>query len=161
MAAKNRLVVKSPNAIADIRKRIAEHAISVGVQADAGAHKEDSGEASGTTVAQVYWWNEFGTEKIPERPTLRPTFIKERVKYISIMSKISARAMEDKGYDLKQAMGKLGEVAQQDIQQAIVELKSPPNAPATVDIKGSDNPLVDSGQMVSSIRWAYAKPEGK
>lgn len=161
MAAKNRLVIRNPNAIADIRKRMADVAISVGVQGDAGIHKDEDGQSSGTTVAEIYYWNEFGTSRIPERPTLRPTFIKEKVKYIGIMAKISARAMNEPGYNMKQAMGKLGEVAQQDIQSAIVELKTPPNAQSTIDAKGSDNPLVDTGQLVSSIRWAYVKPGEK
>ena len=47
----------------------------------------------------------------------------------------------------------------QDVQQAIVQLKSPPNAQSTIDKKKSDNPLIDTGQLVSSIRWAYVKPE--
>lgn len=110
-------------------------------------------------MAEIYYWNEFGTERIPERPTLRPTFIDQRQKYISILGKISAKAMNERSYNMKQAMGKLGEVAQQDIQAAIIELKTPPNAQSTIEAKGSDNPLVDTGQLVSSIRWAYVKPE--
>lgn len=159
MAARNRLVIRNPNAISDIAKRIGKNAISVGVQGDAGMHQGKDGQPTGTTVAEIYWWNEFGTSRIPERPTLRPTFAKEKVKYQLILARISSRAMNEPGYNLRQAMGKLGEVAQQDIQKAIVELKTPPNAQSTIDNKGSDNPLVDTGQLVSSIRWAYVKPE--
>lgn len=159
MAAKNKLVIRNPNAIADIRKRVADAAISVGVQSDAGMHKDDDGQSSGTTVAEIYYWNELGTSLIPERPTLRPTFIEQKEKYIGILKVISAKAMEQPGYNMKQAMGRLGEVAQQDIQNSIVELRSPPNAQSTIEAKGSDNPLVDTGQLVSSIRWAYVKPE--
>lgn len=63
-----------------------------------------------------------------------------------------------KRYNIKQAMGLLGEVVQQDIQDAIVKLKSPPNAESTIAKKKSDNPLIDTGQLVSSIRWAYVRP---
>ena len=80
MAARNKLVVRNPNAIRDIQRRIGAHAVAVGVHGDAGAHKDEQGHATGTTVAEVYWWNEFGTSRIPERPTLRPTFAKEKVK---------------------------------------------------------------------------------
>lgn len=65
---------------------------------------------------------------------------------------------DGKRYNVKQAMGLLGEVAQQDIQDAIVKLKEPPNAESTIAKKKSDNPLIDSGQLVSSIRWAYVRP---
>ncbi len=159
MAARNKLVIRNPNAIRDMQRRIGAHAVAVGVHGDAGAHKDEQGHATTTTVAEVYWWNEFGTSRIPERPTLRPTFAKEKVKYIQILGKITARVMNEENYNLRQAMGRLGEVAQQDLQAAIVALKSPPNAPSTIEKKKSDNPLVDTGQLVSSIRWAYVKPE--
>lgn len=159
MAAKNKLVIRNPNAIRDMRRRIGAHAVAVGVHGNEGMHKDENGEQTGNTVAEIYWWNEFGTSRIPERPTLRPTFAKEKVKYIQILGKITARAMSEKNYNLRQAMGRLGEVAQQDLQAAIIELKTPPNAQSTIDKKKSDNPLVDTGQLVSSIRWAYVKPE--
>lgn len=159
MSANNKLVIRNPDSIAAIRRRMTDVAISVGVQSDAGVHKDEDASSSGTTVAEIYYWNEFGTERIPERPTLRPTFIDQRQKYISILGKISAKAMNERGYDMKSAMGKLGETAQQDIQSSIIELKNPPNEQSTIDAKGSDNPLEDSGQLVSSIRWAYVKPE--
>ena len=33
------------------------------------------------------------------------------------------------------------------IQKRITDLKEPPNSPATIKAKGSDNPLIDTGQM--------------
>lgn len=159
MAARNKLVIRNPNAIRDIQRRIGAHAVAVGVHSDAGAHKDEQGRATGTTVAEIYWWNEFGTSRIPERPTLRPTFAKEKVKYIQILGKITARVMNEENYNLRQAMGLLGEAVQQDIQDAIVKLKSPKNTESTIAKKKSDNPLIDTGQLVNSIRWAYVKPE--
>lgn len=180
MAAKNKLVIKAPNAVDNIRKSISRNAIAVGVHGDAGMHEDtkyisfmgprrpDEKPKEAVTMAQVYWWQEFGTEPtekhpgIPERPTLRPTMDKEKVKYVGIMAKITARAMEEgaegRRYNMKQAMGKMGEVVQQDIQNSIVQLKGPPNAESTIARKKSDNPLIDSGQMLSSIRWAYVRP---
>jgi hypothetical protein len=69
MAARNKLVIRNPNAIRDIQRRIGAHAVAVGVHSDAGAHKDEQGHATATTVAEIYWWNEFGTSRIPERPT--------------------------------------------------------------------------------------------
>lgn len=174
MAARNKLVIRNPNVVDNIRRRISRNAISIGVHGDAGIHDGVSRESfvgplrpaepkkSQVTVAEVYYFNEFGTSRIPERPTLRPTFSKEKVKYIGILARMSARAMEaeenGKRYNIKQAMGLLGEVVQQDIQDAIVKLKSPPNAESTIAKKKSDNPLIDTGQLVSSIRWAYVRP---
>jgi len=155
MANKNRLVVKAPNAINEIQKRLSGYAVSIGIQKDAGRHKE-----SDLTVAAVYAYNEFGTERIPERPTLRPTFLKERIKYIYYMGQIAKVGMEDKNYDIRQAMGRLGQLAEGDVKAAIVQLKSPPNAESTIAKKKSSNPLIDTNQMLNSVRWAYVD-EGK
>lgn len=154
MASKNRLQVKGPGAIRDIQKRMNDVAVSVGVHASAGKHKDSDGAL---TVAQVYSFNEFGTERIPERPTLRPTMRTQRQKYFGIMSTIALKAMTVEGYDIRIQMGKLGQLAQNDVQKAIRDLDSPPNAESTVKAKGSSNPLIDTGQLLSSIRWEYVK----
>ena len=39
------------------------------------------------------------------------------------------------------------------LQQRIVDLKEPPNSPATIALKGSDNPLVDTGHMRQAVTW--------
>lgn len=153
MASRNRLQIKGPNAIRDIQKRMNDVAVTVGVHASAGKHKGDEG----LTVAQVYGFNEFGTEHIPERPTLRPTMRIQRQKYVGIMSVIALKALTVQGYDVRVQMGKLGEVAQNDVRKAIRDLDSPPNAESTIKAKGSSNPLIDTGQMINSIRWEYVK----
>lgn len=154
MASRNRLQVKGPNAIRDIQKRMNDVAVSVGVHASAGVHKESKGKLK---VAQIYAFGEFGTENSPERPTLRPTMRMQRQKYIGVMRTITLKAMTVDGYDIRIQMGKLGQVAQNDVQKAIRDLDSPPNAESTVKAKGSSNPLIDTGQLLSSIRWEYVK----
>lgn len=151
--ASNRLRVdaRGLNAIKDIRKRIEASAVSIGVHE--GQHR-----GSDKTVAQVYAFNEFGTETIPERPTLRPTFAKEKIKYRLTLGKIVGKAMEEPTYDIHQAMGKIGLMAQNDLQNAIRTLDAPPNADSTISKKGSSNPLIDTGQLVNSVKWDYAKP---
>lgn len=154
MASKNRLQVKGPGAIREIQKRMNDVAVSVGVHASAGKHKDSDGAL---TVAQVYAFNEFGTERIPERATLRTTMRKNSIKYRYYMGRIVASAIKKEGYDIRVAMGRLGQVAQNDVQKAIRDLDSPPNAESTVKAKGSSNPLIDTGQLLSSIRWEYVK----
>lgn len=46
-----------------------------------------------------------------------------------------------------------GLAAQAAIQNAIVALDDPPNAPATIKAKKSSNPLVDTGHMVESVTF--------
>lgn len=125
----------------------------------------------GTPVTNVAAWNEFGTQKkdgsvhIPERPFFRnalPTIRK------------NVRLMIRKGIDPQtmavstQLAEQLGAMAQGEIQDSIVELRDPKNAPVTVEggwivgahgkpiyIEGkkSDNPLVDEGVLVGSVTY--------
>ena len=45
----------------------------------------------------------------------------------------------------------IGEEMKGKIQEFAVDLSSPANAPLTIEIKGSSNPLVDTGNMVRSM----------
>ena len=38
------------------------------------------------------------------------------------------------------------------IQKKMRDLKNPPNSQMTVEMKGSDNPLIDTGRLVGAIR---------
>ena len=53
----------------------------------------------------------------------------------------------------KKVLAIVGQLVEKDIKATIVALKYPPNAPATVEQKGSDNPLIDSAGMLNSIRY--------
>ena len=47
----------------------------------------------------------------------------------------------------------LGGVIVSKMQQYLIDLSEPSNHPVTVEQKGSSNPLVDTGQLQSSITW--------
>jgi len=131
-------------------------AVTVGVQSDAGADQD------GTPIAAYAAYNEFGTRggasgggwggPVPARPFLGSTTDEERAKWgraadVAISQALAgARTFED-------GLGILGTMAQQDVQQKIVTLSSPPNSATTVDLKGSSNPLIDTGAMRQAIRY--------
>ncbi|MFX0205149.1 MAG: hypothetical protein ACFFDT_04125 [Candidatus Hodarchaeota archaeon] len=58
----------------------------------------------------------------------------------------------------------LGDWAGDEIKKFIVELKEPPNAPFTIEQKGSSNPLIDKGTMVNAVKhrefWGGMRPKG-
>ena len=54
---------------------------------------------------------------------------------------------------LQTVLRTLGNKAQDDIKAEIVSLSTPPNSPLTIELKGSQNPLIDSGLMKDSVRW--------
>ncbi|MGL5553420.1 MAG: hypothetical protein ACRDCV_14060 [Plesiomonas shigelloides] len=131
--------------------KLKDHAVSVGVHESAGKH-----EKSGQYVAFIAACNEYGTEKIPERSFFRTTLEERKRAYEAALRKIVKRAIEGKGADPKILMGRFGRMVQQDIQKKIVDIQEPPNAESTIARKkGVDNPLVDTGQMLNSIRWEY------
>lgn len=140
----------------NLRKRLKDSGVTVGVQKSAGQHDESD---AGVTVAQVGFWNEFGTETSPERSFMRSTVADNREAYRQIMRKIVNREVQlvaaGSQSVFSRDLGKFGQKVQNDIQARIVSIRTPPNAPSTVAAKkGVNNPLVDSNQLLNSIRWA-------
>lgn len=107
-------------------------------------------------------WNEFGTRggasgggwggPIPERPFMRNAMRKGRSKYKTMMIH-GAKDVLLGTSSLTQVLNKLGIVAQGDIQVEITRLRSPPNSPTTIALKGSSNPLIDTGAMRQAVTW--------
>ena len=96
---------------------------------------------------------EFGTATIPARPFLGTTFEDHQDEIIKLAASIFALATEGR-LDPLAAFDLLGtQVA--DMVKATIRRSHPswpPLDPKTVARKGSDKPLVDTGQLVNSIR---------
>lgn len=135
-------------------KSMERDAVSVGVHESAGNHKDEDGQDSGATVAEIAAFNEYGTPTIPERPALRQAIEQNRKKYFGQLNRILGRIIENPTMS-RNLMGKIGTVVQNDMQKSIVELSSPPNSDSTIAAKNSSNPLIDTGQYVNSVRWEY------
>lgn len=116
-----------------------------------------AGKASSANIDKAIW-NEFGTRgggwggPIPERPFMRNSARNNQNKYMNAM-KAMAKAIVMGKATLKQALTDLGQQAMQDIQREITALKSPPNSPVTIALKGSSNPLIDSAEMRNSVTY--------
>lgn len=120
-----------------------------------------AGKADGSNIQKAVW-NEFGTRggasgggwggPVPERPFMRNAIRSNRGKYKDAMKTSAAKILRgDTG--LRIVLAKLGVVAQGDIQSEITSLSSPPNSPVTIALKGSSNPLIDSGEMRQAVTW--------
>lgn len=118
---------------------------------DAGDHP--SGDA---TVAQIGFWNEFGTTTIPERSFIRSTIQKEKKNIIALQRKLWKQIVSGK-MKIDTGLGLLGEFMADAIRKKIVSLSSPANKPATIAAKGSSNPLIDTGQLKNSISFEVNK----
>ncbi|MGV4796131.1 hypothetical protein [Rhizobium sp. F40D2] len=120
-----------------------------------------AGEADQDNINKAIW-NEFGTKggasgggwggPIPERPFLRNAIRENRGKYREAMRSSAAKILVGKT-GLRTVLSKLGITAQGDIQTEMTSLTTPINADATIALKGSSKPLIDSGEMRGAVTW--------
>ena len=107
-------------------------------------------------VAQVAQWQEEGTDKIPMRPFMRAGFMIKNIEKLGwltpeVKGMISAVALGNMSWN--QMYHKLGPVFVKIMQKEIELWQIPMNAPLTVELKGFNNPLIDSGKMLDSVEY--------
>ena len=134
--------------------RFREHIVRV--KAADGVHSIEVGfyksarYPDGTPVTNVAAWNEFGTQgrfPTPERPFFRQAIASARPKVHDHL-KDSRVALDGVGV---RVAGEVGLIVENEIRDSITRLDSPPNAPYTIEKKGSSNPLIDEGFMRDSV----------
>ena len=144
MSASVRVVDRGARALLT-RLRASATAVEVGVLG-ADAAKEES---EGVTVADVARWAEFGIGQ-PQRRWLGG-WIDENQAALLERVRIESRAVIAGDRTKPEALARLGLWIQGGIQQRIANGIEPPNAESTVERKGSSTPLIDKGQLRSSI----------
>lgn len=111
------------------------------------------------SAAQVWQWQEEGlpAKNIPTRPAIRVGFMApiKKGSYDKIFAESMQRIVEGKS-TFKQEYTRIGVQAQVDLKKAVADWDSPRNAPLTVELKGFDNPLIDSGLLYDSIDFKVA-----
>ena len=118
------------------------------VSVDIGIHEGDSEDVKNKATQ-----NEFGSGNIPERSFIRST-VDENAERYAKAAEILVGMMIDGEISKFEALERMGQQIEKDIKEKIVNLKTPPNAPRTIAAKrGKDNPLIDSGEMLASIRY--------
>ncbi len=108
-----------------------------------------AGKGAALPVAQVAFWNEFGTVRAPARPFFRTTIQKQSPTWGDRLGK----AVKATHYDGQKALALLGQSMRDDVENAIAAWASPPNAPATIARKGFDKPLIDTGTMQRAVDY--------
>ena len=116
-----------------------------------GLHEEDAGEGDPSNAEKGYY-NEFGTEHIPARPFLRSTHDSKKLEWVRRMQRDFGLVLGNRmtGQRMLESVGKL---AASDVHQAVIDWDTPPNAPRTVQKKGFDDPLVETGEMAEAIDY--------
>lgn len=138
--------------------RLSKASVRVGVLADKGdqAHQTDAETPSAIsmTVLEVATVHEFGAPaaNIPARSFLRGTVDAESASIRSDQHKLAIAVLSGK-IDLRKGLDQLGARVAGKIQQRIARGIEPPLQARTIARKGSSKPLIDSGQLRSSITW--------
>jgi len=104
-------------------------------------------------VAQVAFWNEYGTVRAPPRPFMRTTVAKESNRWGALI----AAVLPTVDYDGARALSQAGEAMRDDLRVSIQQWSAPPNAESTVQKKGFQKPLIDSGIMRDGLDFEVTK----
>lgn len=104
-------------------------------------------------MAQVAQWQEEGvaSKNIPPRPFMRvglSTALKRGANTASFKRIITAVA---NGQDVFKALHKEGDSFRQTLRQVMIDWDTPRNAPLTIELKGFDDPLIESSELISNI----------
>ncbi len=110
---------------------------------------------NGTPVAYIAAINEFGRpdHNQPPRPFFRQMIAAKSPGWGQSMAKVLKAA----GYDVDVSLARMGEGIRGQLQGSIRELTQPPLAPATVEAKGFDKPLIDTSVMINSVDYEVTK----
>ncbi|SEF31357.1 hypothetical protein ABL840_09165 [Variovorax sp. NFACC27] len=101
----------------------------------------------GTNVAQVAYWNEYGTKTAPPRPYFRGMLAKKKMKWGNAV----AANLKATDYDFDKTMNRMGEGIKDQLVQSIVETSSPKLSPITIMLRGmryNDPSLQVTGKVV-------------
>lgn len=96
------------------------------------------------------------TINIPERSFMRGGYEDSKSKFISNGNKLLTKVINLE-LPVQAFYDALGEYIVGRIQKYMTSLKNPPNHPATVNQKGSTNPLIDTGRLRESITYKVVK----
>lgn len=144
------------------KKAATAKAVKVGILADATypatystrlEYRIGDGKRTTTSVAQVAFWNEFGTKWTVARPFMQDTIHE----YSHTWGGSLAYLAKVYDYDAYKMLTSMGEGIQGQIRGTIQGWTSPPNRPLTVYIKGFDKPLTDEGIMWRSVSYEVVR----
>lgn len=117
--------------------------------------KEITGLASEQlTNAEIAFVHEFGAGNNPERSFVRAAFDANRDAYLSMLERMVPLIMDEK-LTARRALELVGQRLAADIKRRIQSGISPALSESTIAAKGSSVPLIDTGQLVGSVTYAY------
>ena len=141
-------------AAAMVRRLRGRYRVKVGIiGAEASEQKEvREGDPPALTVADVATFHEFGLG-VPRRSFIRD-YVDENDRELQRRLYAAAANVGSGKVPVRQALDQFGLYVQGAIQERIARHIPPPLAEVTKERKGSSTPLIDTGQLRSSITYA-------
>ena len=139
--------------LARAHKLAAGRVVRVGVLDDAPKTEHDGG-SSQMSLLEVAATHEFGAPaaNIPQRSFIRGTVEAKGAEIATLQVALAKRVLEGK-LEPDAALEQLGAKVVSMVQNRIADGIAPALNPETVDRKGSTTPLIDTGQLRSSITY--------
>lgn len=97
---------------------------------------------------------------IPERSFVRSTFDEKNDEWMDFLERLIEKLCNLE-IDAQTVFNRLGGKIVGDIQEKIRDIRTPPNAPLTVENKGSDNPLIVDGSLRRRVTWKLVRDDGE
>lgn len=162
MPAVTRKVVggnRAAKVIADIGRRLGRGKfVKVGHLSSSDTDHQSTYAETGVPVAQVAFWQEYGTLTAPARPTFQPMIAKGAPKWgpqLGVALKLT-------DYDSAKALAIMGESMRDALVESIVEEPQPELSPVTLmlrKMKDDDSSLIVTGATVAEARARVAAGE--
>lgn len=150
-------------------KYLEEHSVEIGILAvDKDKKDEKENKKSKATILEYAIYNEFGTKNIPARPFMRNTIDRNYDEIKRIREEQFNRVLKEE-ITGKQALMILGQTVQGMVRETILDAKiwAKKNSSVTIKKKSKkignyyDNPLQDTGFLVTHIRFQIIDKKGK
>ena len=141
-------------------EKLANSYVTIGFQEGTVTKTQVKGnrkKEGGKSMAQIAAENEYGIGNIPARPFMRTSFDENRDRISAFIANEYNKIIDDES-TISKSLNKIGLFGVDLIQVKIRAIKTPPNSPRTIALKGSSKPLIDFGQMVQSVRHKVVIP---
>lgn len=109
----------------------------------------------GADLVDVAAYNELGTSTSPARPFMKQSFENHKDNLQNACDEVNAEI--SRGGTALSTLENLGVFCKALVQQEIVDGDFEPNAPATVNKKKSEHPLIDTGYMRQNVDFKIKK----
>lgn len=152
MAGYDKLTPEGKKFYAELEK-LKQNEVFIGYQAGHAKHTDENGNTA--DMAEIAMFNELGTSTSPPRPFLRMTVDENKDKINQFVETQTKRIAQ--GASAEQCMKQMGAFGVSLVQEKIGNGTFAPNAESTIKAKGSDKPLIDTGQLRQSVHYVIKK----